>query len=149
MNINTWTQVFIFIWLNPVQRFFIFSIFDPVVIVMRVDRLYASNSVVTRTSSRYYRVTENCNTSTMRPFKIFSRWRYLLFSISQFNSRNPNPKLNPASLRARIGNYATQHGTLARQHHTHHFEQEPKRKLPESTIRKCKTDKSVTAKMQY
>ena len=51
-----------------------------------------------------------------------------------------------ASLRARIGNYATQHGTAAA---TRHFEQELKRKLPESTIRKCKTDKSVTAKMQY
>ena len=32
------------------------------------------------------RVTENRNTSTMRSFKIFSRWRHLLFSISQFNS---------------------------------------------------------------
>ena len=83
----------------------------------------------------------------MRSFEILSRW-------PQFNSRNPNPnpnpnpkpKPNPASLRARIGNYATQHGTAAA---TRHFEQELKRKLPESTIRKCKTDKSVTAKMQY
>ena len=78
------------------------------------------------------------------------RWCHLLFSISQFNSRNPNPKPNSkpnhASLRARIGNYATQHGTAAA---TRHFEQELKRKLPESTIRKCKTEKSVTAKMQY
>ena len=115
---------------------------------MRVDRLYASNGGVTQTSSCYYRVTENRNTSTMRSFKIFSRWRYLLFSISQFNSRNPNPnpnpKPNPASLRARIGNYAIQHGTAAAMRH---FEQELKRKLPESTIRKCKTDESVTAKM--
>ena len=51
-----------------------------------------------------------------------------------------------ASLCARIGNYATQHGMAVA---TRHFEQELKRKLPESTIRKCKTDKSVTAKMQY
>ena len=85
----------------------------------------------------------------MRSFKIFSRWRHLLFSISQFNSRNPypkpnpnpNPKPNPASLRARIGNYATQHGTAAA---TRHFEQELKRKLPESTAN-ANTDKSVTA----
>jgi hypothetical protein len=40
-----------------------------------------------------------------------------------------------ASLRARIGNYATQHGTAAA---TRHFEQELKRKLPESTIRNIK-----------
>ena len=115
---------------------------------MRVDRLYTSNGGVTQTSSRFYRVTENRNTSTMRSFEIFSRWRYLLFSISQFNSRNPNPNpnLNPASLHARIGNYATQHGTAAA---TRHFEQELKRKLPESTIHKCETDESVTAKMQY
>ena len=33
-------------------------------------------------------VTENRNTSTMRSFKIFSRWRHILFSISKFN--NPN-----------------------------------------------------------
>ena len=45
--------------------------------------------------SIYKRVTENRNTSTMRSFKIFSRWCHLLFSISQFNSRNPNPKPNP------------------------------------------------------
>ena len=41
----------------------------------------------------YSWVTENRNTSTTRSFKIISRWRHLLFSISQFNS--PNPKPNP------------------------------------------------------
>ena len=44
-------------------------------------------------------VTENRNTSTMRWFKMFSRWRHILFSKSQFNNPNPkpnpNPKLNP------------------------------------------------------
>ena len=69
---------------------------------------------------------------------------FIIFDITSLIAANPNP--NPTSLRARIGNYATQHGTAAA---TRHFEQELKRKLPESTIRKCKTDKSVTAKMQY
>ena len=41
------------------------------------------------------RVTENRKTPTMRSFEIFSRWCHLLFSKSQFNSRNLNLKLKP------------------------------------------------------
>ena len=48
-----------------------------------------------RNEHRVMRVTENLNTSTMLSFKIFSRWRHILFSISQFNNPNPNPKPNP------------------------------------------------------
>ena len=48
-------------------------------------------------STRGTRVTEKRNspTSSMRSFNIFSRWRHILFSISQFNNPNPNPKPNP------------------------------------------------------
>ena len=46
-------------------------------------------------TDEHWGVTENRNTSTMRSFKIFSRWRHILFSISQFNNPNPNPKPNP------------------------------------------------------
>ena len=44
--------------------------------------------------ARIAKGNENRNTSTMRSFKIFSRWRHILFSISQFNNHHPNPKPN-------------------------------------------------------
>ena len=48
-----------------------------------------------RNEHRIMRITENLNTSTMQSFKIFSRWRHILFSISQFNNPNPNPNPKP------------------------------------------------------
>ena len=64
-------------------------------IIKQMHEWASSAHLRMRSSKLGRRVTENRNTSTMRSFKIFSRWRHFLFSISQFNSRNPNPNPNP------------------------------------------------------